>query len=145
MSPAPKTMFDNLEKRSKNASDLSTLAPFIDDIQEAVVAELENHLFLVIEGATRQYWVQETPLFGEKVGSVFLKAERDMSAAGRYLALDEWTACMFHLMRVVEHGLRHLAGKVGLDPDVMAHENWKNVIDQIEKKSASMKQRLRAR
>jgi hypothetical protein len=34
-------------------------------------------------------------------------------------------------MRVLEHGLRALADRIGLPTDAMAHENWKNVIDRI--------------
>jgi len=54
------------------------------------------------------------------------------------LALGEWTACVFHSMRVLEHGLRELASRVELSADAMAQENWKNVIDQIEAKIRAM-------
>ena len=37
-------------------------------------------------------------------------------------------------MRALEHGLRALAEKVGLDQGAMSHENWRSVIDQIERK-----------
>src|SRR5207302_260994 len=64
----------------------------------------------------------------------FPEAVQDIAAASRCLALDEGTACVFHAMRVLEHGLRVMAMNVGLPPDAMTHENWKVVIDQIEKK-----------
>jgi hypothetical protein len=41
-------------------------------------------------------------------------------------------------MRVLEHGLKKLAGEVDLPSDSMEHENWKNIIDQIEKKIREM-------
>jgi cell fate (sporulation/competence/biofilm development) regulator YlbF (YheA/YmcA/DUF963 family) len=91
-------------------------------------------MFLHIESQRRETYEQKEPLFGKPVADSFNAANRDIAAAGRCLALDEPTACVFHLMRVLEHGLRALAEKVGLDNDAMAHENWQNVIDQIEKK-----------
>ena len=54
------------------------------------------------------------------------------------MALSEWTACVFHLMRSVEVALREMAVRVGLPPDAMALENWKNILDQIEKKLREM-------
>ena len=41
-------------------------------------------------------------------------------------------------MRVLEHGLRWLADAVGLPKEQVAHENWKNVIDQIERRIRSV-------
>lgn len=39
------------------------------------------------------------------------------------------TACVFHLMRVLEHGLRALAANVNLTFDL---QNWQNIIEEIE-------------
>ena len=76
--------------------------------------------------------------FGDKVAVAFEEATIDIQAASRCLALDEGTACVFHSMRVLEHGLRWLADAVGLPKEQVAHENWKNVIDQIERRIRSV-------
>lgn len=46
---------------------------------------------------------------------------------------------LFHLMRVLEHGLHHLAAEVevSVSPEF---ENWKDIIDQIEKRIRGMEQ-----
>jgi hypothetical protein len=59
----------------------------------------------------------------------FPSAEEDIFAAIDLWALNHSTASVFHLMRVLEHGLRALAGNVGKSFDV---QNWQNIIDQIE-------------
>jgi hypothetical protein len=59
----------------------------------------------------------------------FPAAGPDILAAVDLWALDHSTASVFHLMRVLEHGLRALAENVGRSFDV---QNWQNIIDEIE-------------
>lgn len=60
----------------------------------------------------------------------FPSARADIHASVDLWAMDHPTASVFHLMRVVEHGLRALAADLGKSFDV---QQWHNVIDQIEK------------
>jgi hypothetical protein len=107
-----------------------------ETIEQLSAKELKDRLFLYVPPERAVFWPTVTTpnMFGDVVADAFSNANRDIAAAGRCLALDESTACIFHLMRVLEYGLRDLAGRVGLPTEAMAHENWKNVIDQIEKK-----------
>jgi hypothetical protein len=113
---------------------LDVLRVVIRDAYTVFLKEMESHLFLCIDAANREKYEQEEPAFRQEVLDTFFEAKKDIEAASRCFALDEWTACVFHLMRTLEQGLRKLAGLVGLPPDVIAVENWKNVIDRIEKK-----------
>lgn len=56
-------------------------------------------------------------------------AETDINQAVDCWASEHETACVFHLMRVLEHGLRELAAAVNVTFDV---QQWQNVIDEIE-------------
>jgi hypothetical protein len=118
----------------ENATAMSRLV----EIRKNLVAELSQHYFIQIPYQRRAYYEAKNPLMGALVEAKFPDASRDVAAAGRCLALEESTAAVFHLMRVLEHGLRFLATRVGLSSDAMALENWKNVIDQIEKKIREM-------
>lgn len=69
--------------------------------------------------------------FGDDVLKKFSSAEHDIREAGRCYALERNTACVFHLMRVLERGLAALANEFGVSA---AHTNWQNIIDQIESK-----------
>ena len=124
--------------RAVDHADGNTLALLTQELHENVVVEMTSAWFLMIEADKREAYEQRNPPFGDVVAKEFMNAVQDIAAASRCFALDEWTACIFHLMRVLEHGLRALAIKVALPPDAMAHENWKNVIDQIESKIREM-------
>jgi len=54
-------------------------------------------------------WFESEKLFGDSVFVEFPDARGEIKSAGNCLALDLNTAAVFHLMRVVELGLRELA------------------------------------
>jgi hypothetical protein len=81
--------------------------------------------------AKSDYFEQTVPLFGEAVEKAFPSAVYDIEEAGKCLALQRSTACVVHLMRVLEIGLNRLAAQFGVP---FENVNWQNVIDQIEVK-----------
>jgi hypothetical protein len=125
--------FRRLRRAADNAEP-KELVILLRELYNNLLVELSSAWFLMIPAEKRERFEQRGPAFGESVAERFPDGAADIASASRCLALDEWTACVFHLMRCLEHGLRDLASKVGLPSDVMAHENWKNAIDQIEKK-----------
>ena len=66
-------------------------------------------------------------LFGDEVFSKFPSVNADISEAGKCLALDRGTACVFHLMRVVEVGLDALAKRLRIPPQ----NNWGQYLRRI--------------
>jgi hypothetical protein len=126
-----------LEQGNCSATEIITM---FRELHNNVIEELTLSWFLQIPEERRPYYEQRTPLFGSEVAAIFPSATNDISAAGRCLALDEWTACVFHLMRVLEIGLHDLSNRVGLSGDTIELENWKTLIDQIEKKLKSFSQ-----
>jgi hypothetical protein len=119
---------------------LSEIAILLRELNNNLMVELSSAYFLVIPADRRFIYEQPHPIFGLETHDAFPGARRDIAAAGRCYALDEWTACVVHLMRALEYGLRWLATRVGLQPEEVANENWKNVIDRIEKKIREMEQ-----
>jgi hypothetical protein len=105
----------------------------MDQLKFNVINDLSAHLCLLIPDVDRWLWEQPTPLFGKAVIDRFPDATRDIAAAGRCLALDEPTASVFHLMRVLEIGLRDLANRVGHTfPTPVEYQEWGTVIEHIE-------------
>jgi hypothetical protein len=121
-----------LDQTASQILDHASLIVYATEIRQMLVDEISQHLFICIPAEDRELIEQIELPFGESVARIFEKANRDIQASGRCLAFGEWTACVFHSMRVLEHGLHELASRVGLPPESMALENWKNVIDQIE-------------
>ena len=64
------------------------------------------------------------------VSERFPSADFDIVEAGKCLAFSRGTACVYHLMRVLERGLYTLADYLEIE-DIQ--ENWQNAIEQIEK------------
>ncbi len=120
------------------AGSVEVLSALLVEFNNNLMVEMGSHWFLIIHADRREFYEQSTEPFGHEVAEVFAEANKDIAAASRCFALDEWTACVFHLMRCLEISLRSLAEFVGLPKDAMAHENWKNVIDQIESKIRRM-------
>jgi hypothetical protein len=119
-------------------SSSDQVTTLVREFHNNLIMEMTGHWFLLVPADKRERYEQRQRPFGDAVAQTFDDASKDICAASRCFALDEWTACVFHLMRVLEHGLRALAVNVGLGADAMAHENWKNVIDLIEAKIRAM-------
>jgi hypothetical protein len=73
--------------------------------------------------------------FGSEVAKAFSSPEstHEISEAAKSYALGRNTASVFHLMRVLEKGLKSLADKLVVPFTVpFEYQNWQNVIEQIE-------------
>jgi hypothetical protein len=82
------------------------------------------------------------PVFGEKIDNAFPAARIDIKNAGTCLALNLNDATIFHLMRVVEVGLRDLAKKlkVKVPKTPIEYATWEKVLEHMEIEISKMKQ-----
>lgn len=83
-----------------------TLELLIRELVGAVSAEMDARVLLALLGDEARTFEPTEPLFGERVDRLLPDAAFDIEEAGKCLALDRYTACVFHLMRAVEVGLR---------------------------------------
>lgn len=97
-----------------------------------IITEIGQSYYFKVDHKDKIFFQKEVVIFGDQVNIKFPDARDDICAAGRCFALGEYNASVFHSMRVLEHGLRVLSTDVGLAGFDL--ENWKNIIDQIEKK-----------
>lgn len=81
-------------------------------LRTAIVRDLEEHVFLALSEADRKYYDQKE-LFGSDVFANFESARDDIIAAGNCYATGNYSASVFHLMRVAEIGMRALVKKLG--------------------------------
>lgn len=94
--------------------------------------ELQNEYFLHVSRTDYQLYGQPEG-FGPEVAAKFPTGVEDVEGAGNCLALGQPTACVFHLMRLAEIGVRALAKKLKvttIDPET---ENWNTIIDHVNK------------
>ncbi|MGB2693799.1 MAG: hypothetical protein WBD55_01280 [Dehalococcoidia bacterium] len=109
------------------------LAKMAEDLNTRIRDEIEGILFFSIDPTMSQY-MQEPNLFGEDVTIRFPSATIDIEEAGRCLAFSRGTACVFHLMRVMETGLRVLAKSLN-DPslDPARNPSWESMLKKCRK------------
>ena len=124
--------------RRSELGDLDELIILIREMNNNLMVELSSAWFLIIPADRRFLYQQPQPIFGQAAHDAFPGARRDIAASGRCYAIDEWTACVFHAMRALEHPLLWLGNRVSLAADELKWKNWKNIIDQIEKKIRAM-------
>ena len=96
-------------------------------LKNIIEDELHERLFMFLPKEQAQ-WYEKEDGFGVNVSDAFPSAIDDIKEAGNCYATGRYTACVFHLMRVLEHGIRVLATEVCLDFD---QEQWHTIINQI--------------
>lgn len=77
-------------------------------IRRGISEEISRHKFAYVVPGRSAYFEQEK-LFGESVYQQFPSARTDIKAAANALALEMYTASVFHLMRSAEIALRALS------------------------------------
>lgn len=88
--------------------------------------ELSTMLLLGVDPEKEKYFKEIQP-FGVMVADEFSAASTDIEEAAKCLALDRGTATVFHLMRVMEEGLKYLASLLG----IAYAPSWESYIKQI--------------
>jgi hypothetical protein len=90
--------------------------------------ELLERLFFEPDHRFKGYF-QQDQLFGPEVFKAFPAANNDIYEAGTCLALERGTACVMHLMRVVEVGLSALAAALKVEKQ----NDWGAYLREIDK------------
>jgi hypothetical protein len=113
---------------------IDLVAKDLEDIRLRIFDQLDSRLFYFVSPSVSRYY-NDSALFGQEVDTAFPSAAPEIAEAGKCRALGRHSATVFHLMRVLEIGIRCL-GKV-FNEDT-AHTNWHNILDLIDKKVRAM-------
>lgn len=142
---------NNLLKLPQEKLTLSYIKTAFTELNKCIETELILVHLLQVPSNKLVYW--ENPnLFGEEVTKNFGSALYDINEAGKCFALGRDTACVFHLMRVLEHCLRVIAKKLkikfitnkGATVPVDLQE-WGKIINKIEAQIQQMQNRPKSR
>jgi hypothetical protein len=104
-------------------------------------AELESAHFMLVLPHRTPYWTSSAIDVNSIIGSEidyllknlanFQDAQYDAREAGNCFAFERFTACVYHLMRVAEHGLVCVARSIGV-PEEKISKGWDGCIQGIE-------------
>jgi len=103
-----------------------TLFEFLKELRNRLTDDAETIQFLRVQPEHVRLY-ESADLFGEKVSNSFPNAIDDIADAGKCLALGQGTATVFHLSRVMEVGLKALAGSLGIP----YAPSWESYLKQI--------------
>lgn len=101
----------------------------IHEISVRIQDELSLYLFLQMPSSKLAFYTEPRNQFGVKVLDKFPVVVADVESAGKCFATGNYTASVFHLMRVMECGLRALGGSLNdesLSPD--RNPNWETIL-----------------
>ncbi len=96
-------------------------------LELALEAELHSNLFLFVP-TQRSAQYEKDDALTDPAKLAFPRAAAELREAGNAYAVGLYTACVFHSMRALEHGLGALAEDVGKTFDV---QMWQNIINEI--------------
>ncbi len=111
----------------------------IREIAGRFTDELENTLLFHIPSDKQHFLENAKREMGDDIIGKFPEIAFDIEEAGKCLALERGTASVFHLMRIMEAGLRAIATTLGID--VLANRTWDAMLKKI--KAASEQQHPR--
>jgi hypothetical protein len=113
--------------------DVSELAEDLFDLRRRFTDELGHYLCLIFDKSEAKLWQNRQP-FGPEVYEAFPAATIDIEEAGRCLACHRGTATVFHLMRVMEVGLRATSQALGIPYAPSWESHLKQIQDRINMK-----------
>jgi len=119
----------SLENDATTSLANDSLTRNLSELTTRVIDELQQRLFLNVPLEQSELYLQLQPPFGESVNKHFPQMLEDISEAGKCLGLNRSTACVFHLMRVMELAVQRFGEELGVQ--LAAEKNWQVILDQI--------------
>lgn len=110
----------------------------------SVFSEVQHRLFDELDSKGKFFRIpiqraqvfDKPELFGSLVSKKFPRTVEDIAEAGNCYAAGRYTACVFHLMRVMEHSVQRLGSKMKIQN--VERLVWQVILDQVNKSIAQM-------
>jgi hypothetical protein len=126
--------FQRIANEIDGGSKWAKIQELFPEALNRIEDECKRHLVFFIEPQHAKYY-SDAQFFdaqdpaAKKVSTEFPSAAEDIAESGRCLACGRSTACIMHLGRVVEVGLKALAGALGVTPQ----NDWGKYLSEIDK------------
>jgi len=115
-----------LENKESTVSDFYAANEYLRNV---FYDTINSYNFLVIDNSDLLYWKQYDPMFGDEVESKFPEIRGEIREAGKCISVDRHTAAVFHLMRIIEFGLKKMSSELGIP----YAPSWEAYINQLSK------------
>jgi hypothetical protein len=120
------------EMGKENEIEMSRFVEMIIGVESRIETDLQRELLARIEPKRTIFYKDEKAFLGEDIISQLSKITTEAKEAGKCFAFERYTACAFHLMRIMEYVVQEFAKKVRIDfdPD---EDSWGPILDRIWK------------
>lgn len=125
--PMTMAQFGRFADLTRRGFSVNEMEACLKELQNRFKDEQERIQYYRLEDAYVRYYGNRS-LFGDDVAVCFPGVGDDVEDAGNCLALGQGTAAVFHLMRVMEHGLRAISKMLGIP----YAPSWESHLKQIE-------------
>jgi hypothetical protein len=139
-----KIIYDEMEVKSgapfpqKSATfpglSLGRFQNYTKELQTRFKDEGAAKIAIILPFNKRKFYDPQEPIWGNEVQDKFPSMIEDIVEANQCFAFDRNTACVFHLMRVMEKAVQKLAQKMGLSATSVIDREWQLVINDIRGK-----------
>jgi hypothetical protein len=136
----------------------ATFCALLDSLARRMSDEAKRKTYLYMPPDDSKYYYDPNVRsskrsFSDRLANAFPSAVDDLTKGTQAYATGCDTACVFHMMRAVEHGLRAMAqtlkvrfpGKPGKPPKAIEFQQWGDVITEIGKKVTAMENKPRTK
>lgn len=117
-------------------NDFSKMGDNISALWRGILDEFNGRHVIILDVLESNLLMNIDP-FGSKIYEAFPSARDDLEEAAKCIALNRWTAAVFHMMRAVELILRLLAKRYTVNDQ----NNWNNVLNELIKKLSAVSKR----
>lgn len=116
-----------VESVQNGAWSYAQLGQALKELELRIADEMDARIYFALRPHQAKYYIAKHA-FGEDVAAAFPSAVVNIEEAGKCLALDRATACVFHLMRVMESGLKAASKALGIP----YAPSWESHLKQID-------------
>jgi hypothetical protein len=116
---------------SQKIIDLPQNSRELDTLIDIVKEEMKLNLFLLISQDRAKYYNPDKPIWGTEIADKLADTIEDIVESNNCYSLDRHTACVFHLMRIMEKSLQKYTEKLGISLSSICDEKWQIIINQI--------------
>jgi len=101
-----------------------------DELMRGIMDEFRGRLVLAVRSGHAKFYKIDGTILGKNTICDLPALEEDAIQAGNCFALGRYTACAFHLMRIMEYVVRQFAGKlhVTINDD---EDTWGTILDHV--------------
>jgi len=127
--------------KNKESVESAKLRELSDDLTQRIMDEFKTQLVLTVPFDRAHFYKKKGTILTEDVVNKWSNLLEDADEAGNCFAFGRYTACVFHLMRIMEAVVMRFGRKVKIVVNP-AKDTWFKILSQVKKVIDDMPDKL---